>query len=525
MIASAPLKVVLIGLGPVGVRFAEELLPAVAAGSVALTIVAAEDADPYNRVLVAEYAVGAVAREDLAIADTDSLTDAGVRVLRGLRARHIDRDNRRVLLSDDSSLPYDRAVLATGARANVPVLDGLERWSTGETVGAEGLDDGTTAGVCVLRTAADAEQVRDVVAAGGRVVILGAGVLGIELALLLAAAGVEPTIAHFGPTPMPRQLDRGAATVLCAALEQAGVHVVPHMRAEAIIARTDADDVRRFRALVASDGRSLEGDLLVLSCGVTARTELAQGAGLRVGGGVLVDHRLRSWTDPSISAIGDCAHVAVAELHAHDRDVPGGPSGLVGPGWRQAEWLAKDLLAGLAGLGHPVFEEDVPGVVMLKDDRIGLVAAGDVSPEPFAPVVRGEIPARVALWADLEHGTYTKMVTREGVLTGFVSIGMPRAAAELSVLYSRRGELPADRSLLLRLDAADDGAPRATGRDAPVCLCNAVTAGAIEDAVAHGCSTVAEVGRATRAGTGCGGCRARIAEMIGDFGALEGAAA
>ena len=116
------------------------------------------------------------------------------------------------------------------------------------------------------------------------------------------------------------------------------------------------------------------------------------------------------------------------------------------------------------------------------------------------------------------------MVTREGVLTGFVSVGMPRTAAELSVLYTRRGELPADRSLLLRLDAADEAAPRATGRDATVCMCNAVTAGTIEDAISDGCDTVAEVGRCTRAGTGCGGCRARIADMI-TAAALEAAPA
>jgi assimilatory nitrate reductase electron transfer subunit len=76
----------------------------------------------------------------------------------------------------------------------------------------------------------------------------------------------------------------------------------------------------------------------------------------------------------------------------------------------------------------------------------------------------------------------------------------------------------------LRLDAADDAAPRAAGRDATVCMCNAVTAGTIEDAISEGCETVAEVGRCTRAGTGCGGCRARITDMIA-AAALEAAPA
>lgn len=510
MTAHAPLRIVLIGLGPVGTRFAEELLPEITAGRVALTIVGAETHEPYNRVLVAEYAAGEVERDDLAIADLAELRAAGADVATGVRATSIDRDAREVALSDGRRIAYDRVVLATGARAIVPALDGLEHLGPD----ASGLDLSLTSGVCVLRSPEDAEHVRRVVATGGRVVVLGAGVLGIELALLLARAGAIPQVAHFGPMPMPRQLDRGSASVLAAALESAGVHVVPHTRAEAIIAREEGDGVRRFRALVSSDGRRIEGDLLVLSCGVRARTELAEAAGLRTDRGVLVDDRLRSWTDAAIHAIGDCAHIGDPAL-MHEAHVPGGPSGLIGPGWRQAEWLARAVRAELEGLEVGPFAEDVPGVVALKAEQVDLVSAGDVSADPFAPVPAGETPPGVAVWADPQHGTYVKMVSRDGVLTGFVSVGMPRTAAELSVLYARGGELPADRSLLLRLDADEQAGPLATGRDATVCVCNGVTTGAIDDAIDDGCETVADVGRCTRAGTGCGGCRARIAELLG----------
>jgi assimilatory nitrate reductase electron transfer subunit len=521
MTHSSPLRVVLVGFGPVGARFAEDLLPAVASGEALLTVVGAEPCDPYNRVMVAEFAVGDAEREELDLVDSVSLAAAGVSVRTGSRVVRIDTGSSAVLLDDGDSLVYDRLVLATGARARIPMLDGLERMPQAES---RGLDDGLTAGVCVLRSVDDAQRVRDVVMAGGRVVVLGAGVLGIELGMLLAKAGAAPSIAHFGPIPMPRQLDRGSAAVLGAALEESGLHVIPHTRAEAIVASTDEGGRRRFHALVSSDGRVTEGDLLVLSCGVVARTELAAAAGLRVGGGILVDDRLRAWTDHRIHAIGDCAHIADPARYLHEAAVPGGPSGLIGPGWRQAEWLAASMLAELRGEEIPAYDEEVPGVVLLKADGVDLVSAGDVSADPFAPVPRGEVAPGVAVWADPEHGTYTKMVTREGVLTGFVSVGMPRTAAELSVLYARRGELPADRSLLLRLDAADDDAPRAAGRDATVCMCNAVTAGTIEDAISEGCETVAEVGRCTRAGTGCGGCRARITDMIA-AAALEAAPA
>jgi len=500
-------RIVVVGAGPVGIRLAEELLPLVSAGRVTVTVLGAETADPYNRVLIGEYAVGEVAASELTLATSEGLPGIDLRL--GARAERIDRAARLVVLGDGSTVGYDRLVLATGARPIIPVLDGLHALGPDDS----GLDTRLTAGVCVLRDLSDAAQVREVVEQGGRVVVLGAGVLGIELAMLLADAGATPAVAHFGPIPMPRQLDRGAASVLSSALASAGVALVPHTRAEGVIVREDEHGERRFRALVSSDAKHIEGDLLVLSCGVRARTELAEQAGLRVGNGVLVDSSLRSWTDQRIHAIGDCAHIADPALYLHEKHVPGGPNGLVGPGWRQASWLAAQIAADLDDAETSPFREDQPGVVVLKGELVDLVSAGDVSADPFAPVPAGEDAPGVAVWADPEHGTYVKMATRLGVLTGFVSVGLPRTAAELSVLYLRGGELPADRSLLLRLDDADETVS-GSGRDATVCICNAVTVGQVEDAIDDGCQTVAEVGDCTRAGTGCGGCRARIAELV-----------
>jgi len=522
-----PLRVVLVGFGPVGVRLVEELLPAVAAGDVELTVVGAEECEPYNRILVAEYAAGEAERDALTIADSAELVARGVRVIRGRAALRIDREAREVCVAapDERAverIAYDRVVLATGADAIVPSLDGLE-----SVPGGAGGQPTLTDGVCAMRTVADAERAREVIAAGGRVAVLGAGVLGIELALLIADAGAQPRLAHFGPAPMPRQLDRGSARVLVSRLAAAGVDVVPHTRAEAIITR-EVDGRRVFRALVAGDGKRIEADLLVLSCGVRPRVELAAMAGLRTARGVLVDDRLRSWSDPAIHAIGDVAHLADPVRYAHEREVPGGPSGLVGPGWRQAEWLAAALAAEAAGrrsssgssgtaIGDAApFADDAPGLVMLKSRHVDLVQAGRVVPDPFAPEVPGETAPQVATWADPQHGTYLAMSTIDGALDAFVAVGAPRAASELAVLYQRRGELPSDRSLLLRLDAADQP-ERAEGREATVCVCNAVTAGDIEDAAGAGCSTIEEIGAATRAGTGCGGCRARIGEMIAQW--------
>jgi assimilatory nitrate reductase electron transfer subunit len=520
-----PERVVLVGFGPVGARFAEELLPLVRSGAVALTIVGAEAEDAYNRVLVSEYAVGSVDRASLDVCAADDLRAEGVVVLTGITVRALLRSRRTVRLADGTELPYDRLVLATGARAFVPTLDGVRRVRREGLIPAEDARDLDSAGlpfpdgVTVLRDLADAERVRQTVDAGGRIVVLGAGVLGMEFALAAVARGAEACVVHHGAVPMARQLDVGAGTVLSAAARRAGVATIAHTRAESVLLAHDDAGRARFDALVCADGKVIHGDLLVLSCGVAARTELAGIAGLPVARGVLVDDELRSWGDPDIYAIGDCAHVA--DPAGPDRTPRGAPSGLIGAGWRQAEWLAQRFAAELSGTAPQPAVVERPPLVMLKSEGVDLVAAGDVSADiwdadPSAHEAGCGAGRTVAQWADPAHGRYVKLVARDGVLEGFVSVGMPRTAAELTLLFERGSEIPSDASVLLRFDGPD-GLAEADGPLTPsatVCWCNGVTAGRILEAAQTCEPTIAGIAGATRAGTGCGGCRGRIAELL-----------
>jgi assimilatory nitrate reductase electron transfer subunit len=486
-------------------------------------MVGAEPVPAYNRVLVAEHAVGGTSLDEIVLHDVDELQEAGAVVKLGTRVVAVDAAVRRASLEDGTAVDYDRIVFATGARANIPTLDGVPhtaRDAAGRHISLRaptGLDDRLPLGATALRDLDDAARVAEAVARRQRVVILGAGVLGLELALLLAEAGCEVVVVHHGPTPMPRNLDRGAGLTLAHSLRRAGVGIVAHSRAEAVAVRHDpATGEARFDALVTADGKHVHGALLVLSCGVGARTELAALAGLRVESGILVDRTLTSWSDPNVHAIGDCAHVADPPRggDAGGR-VGGGPSGLIGPGWQQADWLAARLTAEASRTpfdAEPPAER--PAIVMLKGERVDCVAAGDVSPEPWDTL---DDDRSVAQWTDPEHGGYVKTVSRGGVLTAFAAVGMPRTAAELTLLFERGAQLPADRSLILRFDGPDhdpSAESRSMGPDSTVCWCNGVSAGAIAEAARCGASTVAEIGSATRAGTGCGGCRGRIQGIL-----------
>ncbi len=545
-------RIVLVGYGPVGARFVEELLPLVRSGKASLTVVGSEAADAYNRVLIAEYAVGHTDREALEITDSTEAIDAGVRILTGTSVTAINRSRRTVSLGDGAQLPYDRLVLATGARANVPTLDGVRRvrrnlmMPATDAAALDSADAPLPRGVTALRDLDDAHTVLEAVQAARRIVVLGAGVLGMEIALAAASAGSQACVVYHGDIPMARNLDRGGGTVLARSARRAGVTMINHARAESLLFHLDDDGVERFDALVCADGKQIHGDLLLLSCGVGARTELAHLTGLPVSTGILVDEELRSWGDPDIYAIGDCAHVAARPAPGASTAPPaGGPSGLVGPGWRQADWLAAQfareitaeipaevtaalagaVLAGTALTGS--LDPNRPAVVMLKAEGIDVVAAGDTAPEPWDVESAHDhadgcasAPVSVSQWADPEHGRYVKMVTRAGILHGFVCVGMPRTAAELTLLFERGSELPADRSVLLRYDGPDyepSVGGDAFAADATVCWCNGVTVGAIADSAGAGNTTVACIGAATRAGTGCGGCKSRIGEILEHF--------
>ena len=255
--------------------------------------------------------------------------------------------------STGEELGYDRLVLATGSRANVPTLDGVERHRR-DLASLEkyarhlvARDDELPTGITALRDLADAERVLEAVRDRRRIIVLGAGVLGLELALAAAHAGAQVCVVHHGPHPMPRNLDRGGGQVLRAALRRTGITVIAHSRAEAVAFRTDDDGGRRFDMLVTADGKQLRGDLLVLSCGVSPRNELATLAGLRTARrhrrapAAAVVERSRRLRDRRLRAGGGAHRRARRPARAARARRPG----LIGPGWRQADWLAATLTA------------------------------------------------------------------------------------------------------------------------------------------------------------------------------------
>ena len=225
----------------------------------------------------------------------------GIRTLTGERVASIDRENRTVHTNGGLSIAYDRLVLATGASAYRPPIEGAD------------LD-----GVFVYRTLDDLKQISAHSRAVSSAVVVGGGLLGIETAEALHRKGLDVTLLESGPYLMKRQLDPETAAHLEEALAEKGIPTVTGARAQRIDGNGD-----RLALSCSNGGKPLVAGMIVFATGVRPRDELARQSGLDVDprGGGIVDRRPAAGPRiPVIHAIGDCA--------SHD----GVSYGLVGSG-------------------------------------------------------------------------------------------------------------------------------------------------------------------------------------------------
>ncbi|MGN9776299.1 FAD-dependent oxidoreductase [Micromonospora sp. H33] len=463
-------RIVIVGNGMAGARLAGELHAR--DGDRKVTVLGAEPHRAYNRIMLSTLLAGKIGEPDVELAE---VAGQGVDLRTGVTVTAIDRADRTVRTHDGDRIPYDHLVLATGSRALVPPLPGLDGPELPERV-------------VPFRTLDDCRRILAVAEGARRVLVLGGGLLGLEAARGLAARGLDVAVVHPVPYLMERQLDPAGAAVLARTL--AGLGVTTHLAVSATAVAADAHGVR----LDLADGRSLDADLLVISCGVRPDTALAAAAGLAVERGVLVDDRLRT-SDRRISAIGDCVQ--------HD----GALTGLVAPAWAQARVLAQ-VLSGEDPLAR---YRPKPMVTRLKAAGIDLAAMGDPA---------GDGPGEELTFTDPARGTYARLRIHDERLTAAILLGDNPAVGTVIQLFDRGQPVPADRrSLLLgRAFGAAPAEPAATPALMPdaatVCQCNNVSKGALVSCWRSGARTVDAVVAGTRAGTGCGGCRDAVAGIV-----------
>jgi 3-phenylpropionate/trans-cinnamate dioxygenase ferredoxin reductase component len=278
-------QIVIAGAGQAAVQTVDTLRRKGFTGK--LTLVGDEPWLPYQRPpLSKKYLAGSVQRERLLIRPAQFYAAHQVTTHLGRRVTDIARRTRHVRLDDGLALPYDALLLATGSRPRRLPAPGAE-----------------LAGVHTLRTIADVDRIRAEAAAGKRLVIIGGGYIGLEVAATARELGMEVTVLEMAERVMARVTCAAVSAFYEAEHARAGVRIHCNARVRAL-----HGDPRtgRVRGVLTEAGGEHPADLVLIGVGVAPADELARAAGLECENGVVTDAYCRT-SDEGIWAAGDCA--------------------------------------------------------------------------------------------------------------------------------------------------------------------------------------------------------------------------
>ena len=383
-------RVVIVGNGVAGMGVAEALRRG--SESLQIDIVGNEPFVFYNRMGIGRLVYDGAGLEALTLVPPDWPERQRIGVHRGQVAVRIDREQRLLHLHGGPALPYDRLVIATGARSTPPDAHFLKH-----------------ANAFVLRSAEDAQAMRHYAtrAQAKRALVVGGGVLGVEAADALHHLGLKVTLLQRADRLMNAQLDVQGAARLQGYLEGIGIQVVTN----ASVLRYEGAPILQVAQL--AHGPRVKADVFVAALGIQANTFIAEQAGLALGdNGIRVDRHMRT-SDPLIYAVGD-----VAELK-------GTPRGL----WPIGSAHAATAAASILGEDQPYATPRI--VLQLKCEGIDLRSQGEI----VAREGDEEFHAREGADA------WWRLVVRHGQLAGGLYVGPPGTAKAFTKLLQQPVDL------------------------------------------------------------------------------------
>jgi len=241
----------------------------------------------YAKMRLPEYVAGLLPEAKLILFDAEKLRSMKIEPVFGCKVVAVDRGGHKIRLEDGREFGYDKLVFATGANAFVPPVKGLDQVTT---YTLRTLDD-------ARKIAAKAEE------ADASALVIGGGLLGLEIAWALRQRGFAVTVAEFMNRLLPRQLNEAQSGVLLQKLADLNLNIKLNASLQSVESCAAGQVKAHF-----SDGSECICSLLLFSAGIRSQVALAQEAGLEIGRAIKVDHQLRT-SDPDIYAAGDCAEL------------------------------------------------------------------------------------------------------------------------------------------------------------------------------------------------------------------------
>jgi ferredoxin-nitrate reductase len=416
----------------------------------------------YNRVMLPDYISGAQQWEQLVKLREDEFEGQRIVVHKGTGVVHIDRKNKTIIDDKGQEHTYDKLILGTGSRAFMPKSVPKLR------------------GIFNMRSRPDADALLPFLTQPNpHAVIVGGGILGLELAASFREMNVKVTVIQRSGRFMERQLDSLASELLYQELLERGVEVFFN---DEVATFSGTDRVAGIRL---KSGRKLDCQVVVMTMGTVPNIELAQEAGIECKRGVIVNDYMQT-SDPDIYAAGEIAEWS------------GRMWGITLAAEEQAEVIANYLAGDITRPYRGSISMNI-----LKMEGLHLCSIG------ITEVPANDPAYEQIVFTDQSKRYYKKCIVHRDKLVGAIMIGDKNEFAEFRDLIASGTELSEKRLQLLR---ASKPADPLIGK--VVCSCNNVGEGNLEKAIVNGCGDFQDLCKKTGAGTGCGSCRPEVRAIL-----------
>lgn len=455
-------NICIIGAGAAAARFVEKYRQLNKTDQI--TIISKEKHPFYNRVLLPEYITGEKNWEHLVKIDSKSFSNLGLNVVVNREVQEINTKEQWVADQFGEQYPYDKLLIATGSRPNIPRGIKLDY-----------------KGLFAIRNREDADRLNDYMSDKKSVLIVGGGLLGLEIASSMLEMNLEINLVHRNARLMDKQLDKTSSELLGEIVNEKGIRVFLNEEIETLSALPNENSGYKiaFRS-----GRVIQVDAVIYAIGTVPNIELGKAANLKTGRGIVVNSQMTT-SDPNIFAMGE-----IAEFN-------GRLYGITVAAEQQAEVSATVI----AGDKTIAYDGSTP-MNILKFPGIQLSSIG-MTQTPDDPNYE-EI-----LFIDRAERYYKKCIIYKDRLVGAILMGDKAEFLEFKELIEKRTELSKKRITLLR-----SGKMPKPVKGELICSCNNVGAGNIEEEIKNGVTNFDAICQTTGAGMGCGSCKPEVKEIL-----------
>ncbi|MCM4153114.1 NAD(P)H-nitrite reductase [Arenibacter sp. N53] len=462
-------KIMIIGAGAAAYRFVQTYREK---NEVDELHVFSKEKDPfYNRVLLPEYVSEELTWEALEKLKKGELQKLDISLHSGTGVTQIDRINKTVMDDNGFKHSYDILVMATGSRAFVPSEVQINM-----------------PGRFTMRERGDADKLRKYLQDTGlppeeqHVVIVGGGLLGLELAAALKNRNVNISIVQRAPRLMERQLDRIASRLLAEDVNDRGIKVYYDNEVSTVF---EERDDKNSLSITLKTGRTVKCNAIVYAIGTRPNIELAKHSDLKTGRGVVVNEYLQT-SDHNIFALGEIAEFRNSLF------------GITSAAEQQADTAAKYILGDFSSIYNGSILMNI-----LKFENLDLCSLGMVN----APMDDNSYEEIILM--DVSKKYYKKCIVKDDTLKGAILMGDKNEFAEFKRLIEEEIELSEKRNELLR--GQSNSVPL---KGKLVCSCSQVGEGNLIETINGGCEDFSKLCSETGAGLGCGSCKPEIQDIL-----------